>query len=336
MKQHPNRPLQNTGTDMSLSPSEQRDNVLVRHQADLRLALCLLTCISLAACPSCEEPPRGDISESATLRFWSNQQHVGPVDEQQEALWVWGFQGGTMVRPEIVFYDDVEIYEGEELEIVIRNEVLPDSEKPDAFDPAFGEYRMRGLVVADNETGALTLGPFDNQLGWDSLAGLNMRFSVEVSTFTGDLTFEVQLVDILSREVEKCSAFRPAQASSPDDTCVYVTLPGSVVIADVETVNYIDACGEDAALVYGSFLPEDPAASACLDAYVAIGWPDPTFESFPVELPLDATQSCLAENGVEAGAENAAEYVMGVVGYCNPPVALYWTEDLSACECRSQ
>ena len=310
--------------------------MLSRRQRGLRLALCVMTCISLSACPSWVEPTRGDISESATLRFWSNQQHVGPFDEQQEALWVWGFQGGTMVRPEIVFDDDAAVNEGEELEVIIRNEVLPDSENPDAFEPAFAEYRMRGLVVADNESGALTLGPFDNQLGWASLAGLNMRFSVEVSDFAGDLTVEAQLVDILSREAEKCAAFRPAQASSPDDGCVYVTLPGSVVISDVDTVNYIDACGEDAALVYGSFRPADPAASACLDAYVAIGWPDPTLESFAVELSLDATQACLAENGVEAGAENAAEYVMGVVGNCNPPLTLYWTGDLSACDCRSQ
>ena len=298
------------------------------------VVLGLLSAVGLTACPSCLGEDRGEITQSLTLGFWSNQQRLGPVDERLEAPWAWGFQGGSMVRPELVFHENVEVYDSEEFDVIIRNEVLPDSEDPDAFDPAFQEYRMRGTVFIDEHSGRAVLGPFDNQLGWDSLEGLHMKFSIEVIGFSGRLVHEVRLVDILSREAEKCAAYLPATLATSETACLYARLPGSVRVTNIETDDFSETCAGNNALVYGAFVPDAPETSACLEAYIAAGWPDPTTDSFPVELNVNATQACLSENGLRENAEGAAQYLMGVSGNCNPLVTLTWSEDLSICGCQ--
>lgn len=157
--------------------------------------------LGLMACTPGFGPEHGALVDHVELQFWNNERNVGAITEGDEAPWIWGFQGGTMIRPMLVLKESEDIWEGDEFDVVLRNEVLPDSENSDAFDPNFGQMRMQASAYIDHDNDRLVLGPIDNQLGWTSLEGLHVKMSIEVSRFAGRIDTELRLAEAESPDM---------------------------------------------------------------------------------------------------------------------------------------
>ena len=137
--------------------------------------------------------------------------------------WEWGFQGGTMITPRILFDEGV-VEVGQEVRVEIRH--APDPSAPDAYGQV-AEFPgvPLDLLVDRNDAGRLVLAPINDQLGWDDLDGTRLILSVAVrtgderGTQSGAITLQVPEGTSSSKQETAVATTRspasPSPASSP-------------------------------------------------------------------------------------------------------------------------
>ncbi len=145
------------------------------------------------------------------------------------APYVWGFQGGTMVRPVIVI-DHPDFVAGQD--VFVQIEHTPDPAAPEAY-AVEGDFERFTLELPLQETPAgLATGALDDQLGWDELAGSRLQFTATVEGLdaTWSRPLELYLHEAGDHPCDPIS--EPSELEgSPCRVAVY---RGDVVLDDVQ------------------------------------------------------------------------------------------------------
>ena len=231
-----------------------------------------------------------------------------------EAPYVWGLQGGTMLRP--AFRLAAAQWEvGDVFKIGIKR--APDPAAPDAYGDIgdFDPLQIEAEAWRDDDQ-RLYLGPFNDQLGWDELAGRRLIYEVSLERGSARGSARLALTLASPQADGPCAEFE-----STGGGCSYRRLPGTLRVTRVDDVALRCADG-----VYpsGTFTPS-PAAQACADSL-------PFSQGLlTAEHQIGAgSRQCLADEAVVVGAELPATADVIERGTCSPWVVAL-DRDLSAC-----
>ncbi|MCP4500894.1 MAG: hypothetical protein GY822_13115 [Deltaproteobacteria bacterium] len=113
------------------------------------------------------------ISQGWSLHFWTAVEDVGPANDEGRVPWVWGFQGGTMIRPYLLFDSESGVQAGDYVQV--RLHVHRVANAPFYVDsPDFGSM---SFTTPGYESG---IGPIDFQLSWVELYDTELVLEVEI------------------------------------------------------------------------------------------------------------------------------------------------------------
>ena len=244
-----------------------------------------------------------------------------PLTEGRVVDWVWGFQGGTMITPTIVFQNGVTL--GETVEVEVRH--MPDPDAPDLFGEAEdfrGPYTYFFEVWRND--GRLIAGPIDDQLGWVELDGMRLIHSVQVRAARGTTTRSTA-IELATHEPDACEPFE--LYSGGPGSCPYRLIPGDARVTvgdpDPDTGSCTNARG-----VSFEFTPDSPdEANACAEIRGA------NFDllRFTVGAGMDPPAGCLDSVGLIDGATIRSTVMVIERGGCTPQ--LFRIEaDTTACD----
>lgn len=123
-----------------------------------------------------EETP---LPDGVTLHAWDSFEYLGPVDDDGRLPWVWGFQGGTMIRPVLRFTTDAGVDVDRELYVYFAHHALDGA--PYHVDEDFFTrgYRLPGMLETD-DANVFEVGPLLHQLSWDELLDTQMMVEITV------------------------------------------------------------------------------------------------------------------------------------------------------------
>lgn len=243
-----------------------------------------------------------------------------PLTDGRVVDWVWGFQGGTMIVPLIVF--DYGVSAGETVEVEVRHD--PDPAAPELFGEG-EDFRGPYTYFFDvrREDARMVAGPVNDQLGWVGLDGMRLLHTVDVRAASGTASRSAAL-EMAATEPDACEPFE--LESGGGGGCPYRLIPGEVRVTvgdpDPLTSNCNDARG-----VSLEFTPDDPEdATACAELHSV----DFGRLSFTVGAGADPPSSCLDGVGMTDGSTARATVMVIERGGCSPRV-FRLDADTSAC-----
>ena len=243
-----------------------------------------------------------------------------PLADGRVVDWVWGFQGGTMITPTLVFTDGVTV--GETIEVEVRHD--PDPAAPELFGEGedfrgpytyfYEVYRNADRVVA---------GPIDDQLGWIDLDGMRLIHSVRVRAARGTTT-RTAAIEMATSEPTPCDVFEIRRGE-----CNYYLIPGTASITVGDPDPLYSTCTTDPRSVRMAFAPDDmDAAAACAESRGLSLELEGMFTVFGGTQP---PASCLDEAGLVDGTEVPATMWLIRNGTCTP-ITIHPDSDTSACD----
>lgn len=241
-----------------------------------------------------------------------------PFDDDHQAYFEWGFQGGTMILPRVGVPRSVAGDTDRCFQVMLRH--LPDPAAPELFgvlaDLPVIEIRLSGQDEGDM---VLTEAIFD-QIAYDEPTGARFLLEATVRGATFAATHTVA-VEVVSRVPPICQALATRNVIEFGG-CDYRLIPGSAVVSSIEASGGTSSTCPDPQRVMTLFEPDDPTTSICfapgdpIETSVLIG---PTF--------LEPPASCLTD--VTVGSRIPATYLVIVGGRCVPSFTEF---DLPACE----
>lgn len=242
----------------------------------------------------------------------------GPIllEDGAVASWQWGFQGGTMIIPRIVFEEGV-VEVGQEVRVELGH--APDPSAPDAYGQVTEFPGMTvDAIVGRDSGGRLMLAPINDQLGWDDLDGTRLVLSVAVrsgderGTRTGAISLQVP--------GGPCDIFEQI-----GEGCRYHRIPG-IAVASVEPTEGVCM---DAQRVELLFIPnaEDAATECAMELGFAPLQTDYTFTS---SSGFDPPLACLDALSLGTGARVPAHVELIASGGCTP-VSFVLDDDDGSC-----
>ncbi|MFK8003440.1 MAG: hypothetical protein AB8H86_27965 [Polyangiales bacterium] len=230
----------------------------------------------------------------------------GPVvlEDGVVASWEWGFQGGTMITPRIVFDEGV-VEDGQEVSVQISHS--PDPNAPDTYGEVteFPGVSINASVGRDSG-GRLLLAPINDQLGWDDLDGTRLVLSVTVRTGNEQGT----QTGAISLQVPEgpCDIFEQT-----GDGCRYYQIPG-IAVANVEPTEGVCMDPQRVAL---EFLPN--AEEAAAECATELGFaPLRTDFTYTLSSGFDPPLACLDALSLATGARVPAHVALIAAGGCSP------------------
>ncbi|MCP4500895.1 MAG: hypothetical protein GY822_13120 [Deltaproteobacteria bacterium] len=135
--------------------------------------------------PPTPEPIPSDVEtpfpDGIELHAWNSFEGVGPVADDGLLPWIWGFQGGTMIRPELHFSEESNVAgldPARPLFVYFAHHAI--GEDPFYVDEEFVRrgYELEGLEIGEN--GGWKTYPFLHQLSWGELLDTH-HMRVEIS-----------------------------------------------------------------------------------------------------------------------------------------------------------
>ncbi|MFT6396854.1 MAG: hypothetical protein ACJAYU_001598 [Bradymonadia bacterium] len=248
----------------------------------------------------------------------------GSIDiiEGGEIPWLWGFQGGTMILPQIQFHADSGVEDEDSIFLSITHEPVPGDEDAFAVDTEFTLFSIPATVRS--EGGVMVAGPVDDQLSWDELQG-SMVMRVSVDGLAGEFVRTVTLVPGAPPAEDPCFDFAPDLGTGG---CIYADILGTMVSTTVTELDATNTCGEPRGGIAGTFQTTE-AGRACLERSF-FGEDAPT--EYEYEVPA-AGYTCLSSVGISTGVE--FDVVMNVLleGTCSPGPNWTLSRDDSECSC---
>lgn len=233
--------------------------------------------------------------------------------------WVWGFQGGTMITPTLVF--DAGVTEGETVEVVVTH--APDPEAPELFGEA-ADFQGPFTYFFDvwRNDGRLIVGPINDQLGWVDLDGMRLIHEVEVRAARGTTT-RTAAIELAESEPSPCDAFELESGG-----CAYYLIPGSVSVSVGEPDPIYSSCTDarGVTLTFTADAADDAIACADTTPFGLI-----TTQVFMTSSSYNPPASCLDGVGLTEGATLPATWRLIRSGTCNPSYVTL-DVDTSACD----
>ncbi|MHC4838842.1 MAG: hypothetical protein ACYTF3_11745, partial [Planctomycetota bacterium] len=233
-------------------------------------------------------PNPGD--EAFALRFWG---HDDPVEvEDGRVPWVWGFQGGSMIRPAVVLPSGGPFEAGDDIRIAVEHRADPDAPELFRVEDRFRSFDVFSVVESLGDE--LIAGPLDDQLSGEDLTGVRMVLRVEVEGLDGAVERRLTLYDP-GPPADPCLPFAPGLG---DVGCAYAEVPGTIRLTEAPTP-IEGACGTEMA---GVFEPA-PASEDCLAAHSGLA----RVLEGPLPISLGADTDCLLETGYAPDVEAAGK-----------------------------
>ncbi len=283
----------------------------------------LAAALIASGCSSNDPEPCTDACEE--LSFDVIVSHEGSevtITDGATIPWEYGFQGGTMIRPQIVVADGA--MAGELVEVTLSHDADPAD--PDTLGQAADFPTFTVSEHLREEEGRLVAGPFDDQIGWTELNGTHFILGLQARAETAAGTFSAAVT--VSNAEGPCDAFIPSDASG----CVYADIPGVVTVTSIDDPAAGEPTCTGGRAVTLAFTAEDlDAAQSCADAL-------PFGESVERSVTLRLADGryppdgCLADLGVTLGATFDAELSLISNGTCTPANFTWAMPDLAACE----
>lgn len=242
-----------------------------------------------------------------------------PLTDGRVVDWVWGFQGGTMITPTLVFEGGVT--EGETVEVVVRHD--PDPDAPELFGEA-ADFQGPYTYFFDvwRNAGRLIVGPINDQLGWVDLDGMRLIHEVEVRAARGTTT-RTSAIEMAAGEPSPCDVFELESGG-----CAYWLIPGTVSVAIGDPDPIYSSC-TDARGVTLTFTPDSmDDAIACAET-TPFGLLETS--TFMTSSSYNPPASCLDEVGLTEGATLPATWRLIRTGTCSPSF-LTLDADTSSCD----
>ncbi len=214
-----------------------------------------------------------------TLSAYGTTEELGIGDEGQ-IPYMWGFQGGTMIRPLIIFSEDAGVALGDALTVVFRHEPDPNAPEDYLVDDAYTTFSIDSPVTESD--GRLILGPFNDQLNWVAIDGARLVLHVTIRQL--DATLSRSLAVYLD-DSDPCAPFGDPDRAT--DACGVATATGLLELwgpfseGSVETD--IPGCDGPVLGSEGAFYVDDRDAYRCTSRIFP--------ESFP--MPYYIQRSCL-------------------------------------------
>lgn len=267
-----------------------------------------------AADASFDSAVDGDASDV----IFSLEIHGEPWSDGQVVDWEFGFQGGTMIVPLVVFEDGVTA--GETVEFTVRH--APDPDAPELFGEAAqfrGPFTYFFEVRADGER--LVAGPILDQLGWSDLDGMRLIHTVDVRAARGNAS-RSYAIEMETRGPSPCDVF-----DIEDGGCSYYVIPGMATVSIVDPDPIYGSC-VDGQGVRLDFVPDDmEAAVACAET---TAFSELQLQQMFLVGSQHPPASCLDGVGLTEGAVVPALLRHIRVGTCSPS-QIDLTMDTSAC-----
>lgn len=302
---------------------------MMRDLPPTRVLLWLTALLPQFGCPQCEPLPEPVVDAPFTWGVYTNQGIV-EIDDTGEVPWQWGFQGGTMIRPVLLFPTDGPVAPDDEVVVRVWHE--PDPAAPETFRvPSAFTYQEFG-VYAYEEQGRIWVGPLDDQLGNESLTGIQLRLIVQLS-FDAQRYVKTLHITAPDRDptVDPCLPYAPGLGESGG--CLYAEVPVQMTLTEVAANPNLGACDTDAADLMATFQPADDDARAC---FAAAGY-DRLIADDQTPVPVahaPAALDCLTEEGVVVGEQRTGTYTFIVQGTCSPDLSLSWSDMPAICRCE--
>ena len=278
--------------------------------------------------------------EGVSLVFYDEAGAVAPPGDDGLVPWMWGQQGGSMIRPALVLEAGTALPPGE-LEVLIAHEPLPGAESSFGVDATLGGVPFIGTVEVEPD-GRLRIGPFDDQLSWEALDDTRHLFRMTVEGTS--IAVERALVLEDHRQRENPFADDPCKPFSPglgvDGGCIYADLPviARIVARDDPPASIPpDACLGTVALRLDLSVV-DAGALACL-ASRELGLENLQNGSYfdDAEPSPPGAPACADAWGLVVDAEVPATATLQIEGACSPfsGVVLTLPEEQAPCACAA-
>lgn len=316
-----------------------RDNASPADATAMRRGpLCgILLLVCIAASVGCAGETTGDDAEpepapapgGMTAVAWDLRGPVSDLVDGADVPWVWGFQGGTMIRPQFRFPNDSAVVGGDTVDIRIRH--LDVDGEPSPVVDGFEE----GIFIAEvwNDGSGLVVGPFDDQLAWSPISDTTVRIeaTVEASTESHSVEATVTLYDGAEDEPpHPCEEFGEV---SPVN-CSYIPFPGTIAVTAIVDDENAAGCN-DPIQIRGTFVPDGSQSRAIESCHIeSQAYAEAAFDEERTAEHPTIERDCAAGLGAVEGGQLAASYVVAVTGTCNPAPALVVDADLTACACQ--
>lgn len=279
------------------------------------------------AAPMDAEPdpgPDGAPPEGPLTVLFADAEDAWLTADDGRAPYVWGFQGGTMVRPVIVI-DHPDFSAGQD--IFVQIEHAPDPDSPDAYlvERDFERFTLE-LPLQQTPSGLAT-GPLDDQLAWDELDGSRLRFTATVEGLDAVWSRPLELY-LHAAGPHPCDPISvlPEGEGNPCRIAVYTH---EVRIDDVQPEG--DQCAP--LRLTGDFVFEPVLGDTCASRLgLELSW----FTDVEVRGPLfdpAITPRCAADLGIEPGAVLPGELRMDYGLGCDPRPRVVLDVDTAACRC---
>jgi hypothetical protein len=278
--------------------------------------------------------------EGVSLVFYNEAGVAAPPGDDGLVPWMWGQQGGSMIRPALVFEAGTVLPPGE-LEILITHEPVPGDEASFGVDVSLGGVAFVSGVGVEAD-GRLRVGPFDDQLAWEALDDTRHVFRMTVEGTS--IAVERTLVLENHRTRENPFADDPCKPFSPGlgvvAGCVYADLP--VVARIVAREDPPGSDPPDACLGTVSLrLDLSVVDAGALECLVSRGW---TLESLQnggyfddAEPSSPGAPACADAWGLVVDGEVPATATLQIEGTCGPfaGVVLALPEERAPCVCAA-
>lgn len=275
------------------------------------------------------EPEPTPSPEGMRAVAWDLRGPVSDLVDGAEVPWVWGFQGGTMIRPQFLFPADTAVEIGDTADIRIRH--LEVAGEPSPIEDGFEEGTF--IVEVWNDGSGLVVGPFDDQLAWTPISDtvVAIEATIETDAETHVIEAAVSLYDGADGDPpHPCEEFGELSPTN----CSYVPLPGVINITAIVDDENAAGCN-DPIQVRGAFVPDGDVARAIERCHVeSLAYAEDAFEQERGAEHPTIERACAAGLGVEVGNQLEATYVVAVTGTCNPTPSLVIATDLTACACQ--
>lgn len=241
--------------------------------------------------------------------------------------YVWGFQGGTMIRPAVVInHPDFAVGDP----VFVRLEHAPDPAAPEAYtlDPIFERFTLE-VPLEESPYGPST-GALDDQLDWVALDGLRLQLTATVEGLDETWTRPLELY-LHAPGPHPCDPIsQPPEGEG--DPCQVAVFRGTVVMHTIEAAGDPGRCGTPVAMT-GDGPPGDLPGSMCpqrlgvttdwyLDVPIRTSWDGPTL-----------TVECAAGLGIVPGAQLPGALWVRYGTGCDPRPEVVLDVDTTPCRC---
>ncbi|MCP4500936.1 MAG: hypothetical protein GY822_13335 [Deltaproteobacteria bacterium] len=264
------------------------------------------------------------------LISWSSRGPQGEIRNSDDVELIAGFQGGYMIRPQLIVNPEAGFGEWEEFALTITH--TADPADPNAFHiPDEYQVLRRSPQTYFNDEGDLVLGPFNNLVSDVFLEDERLIIDIRVQHSDIDTTLRRSLRLVAENFDESpCQAFAPGLGSGG---CLYAKVPGSYRVNVVSDESPVSGCTTPVSL-QGVFSP-DPTLYDAIDACAKdVPYISDTIWLDVLGAPGVYESACLAALDVVQGATPFASLEFEVEGTCSPGPNLGWSDPrIAECVC---